>query len=1330
MDPQPINTAPQSPTLAAPQEPDPKANPYVGPRPFLTGEQKRFFGRDREAALLIPLVIAERMVLFYAQSGAGKSSLLNARIIPGLRERNFITLSGRVSGSERSMDEVSNLFIYNLLVSLSPADVDTARLRGMTLAEYLADLDVDAAPSAPGNGTAQSHLDAPEIIDGIRPLALIIDQFEEIFTNHPEAWAQREPFFHQLRDALDADPYLWVIFSIREDYVAQLDPYAHLLPGGLRARFYMQRMKSEAAKEAVVRPVETLRPFQAAAADELVHTLSMIAMGRDAAGALQLQPGEFVEPVQLQVVCYQLWNELQERPGSAITVDDLHSLARGKKLTEFIGDALGDFYEQAVAQVSAQFPEVSERRIRAWFTTELITEAETRGAVVQGKTRTGSPPNDLPNEVVRAFQGQFLVRGEVRGENTWFELSHDRFVVPILQRNREWQERNSLPVETAARMWNGDSARLYDGRQLEAALQLKDRHPEELSDEAIRFIEASQEESRRRRQRRQTALVGVLTLLLVLALGMAAAAARFAVLSNQNAAAAQSNAERADQQRITAEAASTRAFDEAAAARTARAEEAVQRERVEAASTQAALNLSTAVVANTQSAYSLSTAQVANAQANLNLVTAEAAKALAQAANIQSQASRFASLSDSFRFNDARLSLLMAVEGVAFADRWDARKALLNSLQRGLNTQVRQEGAAYFTGRPPNIVTYSPDGKLLAAGLADGRVELWSTSRAAPAPRVPEEFNAPAAIYALAFRSDGAVLARGGNTRAVRLWNLQTGQVVTLNPFSEGLQYVPVRGLAFQPEGSLLSVASERDDRAGRIFLYDTRALSRDPQLLDCGQGSCLAMAWSPDGRRLAVGSSTGDLRVFDLDQNGRAFESWRRDRAHGDKIWGLVWYPDGQRVATGSVDQRLAQWDTRSDQVDPVVVSPRAETPGIYSLAISPSGRFLVAGGSLPNVTNPEDFVTVWDADTLARKRFDALAGGHRQVVLGVAFDSQGDRFATAGLDNYVRQWKFDPVDPLGRTVWNIPQEGRIDGLTAAESGALFAAETRGQAVAVWQEASREPRVFNLNHTALSLSTVRGRPVLVLGGADGQVSIIDPATGQPGGGVSTLLFPAVPSAKLVAVAVSADGRLAAAAGCPGQSGLCNTLALVDVSSAPPSAEVFPASSFGKGVITALAFHPDQPRLAVGTSDGLIFVVAREERTNEWTISQAVTEGYGLSSVTLSVTSVAFSPGELSLLAAGFFDRRVALWESRSLDPIGVFDERMAGKVTALTFRRIENGAWRLVSASAQGEVREWEVASDDWIRRACQMAGSGLTEQEQARFFSPAAPAANPCGR
>ena len=92
-------------------------SPYPGPRPFEPGEQRSFFGRDREVRELLSLIIAHPVVLLYAQSGAGKTSLLSAGLIPRLEEEGFDILPrARVQGSipnELQLSEISNVYSFN-----------------------------------------------------------------------------------------------------------------------------------------------------------------------------------------------------------------------------------------------------------------------------------------------------------------------------------------------------------------------------------------------------------------------------------------------------------------------------------------------------------------------------------------------------------------------------------------------------------------------------------------------------------------------------------------------------------------------------------------------------------------------------------------------------------------------------------------------------------------------------------------------------------------------------------------------------------------------------------------------------------------------------------------------------------------------------------------------------------------------------------------------------------------------------------------------------------------------------------------------------------------
>ncbi len=457
----------------------PMDNPYVGPRAFTRAEGDRFFGREREARELLARVIAERLVLFYAQSGSGKTSLLNTRLIPQLQDEGYAVLPvGRVSGElPEGVGEVHNIFSFNLLLHLDQSEGDPRRFTEMSLKDFLAGLCSDDgehyyydASIAPG--AASEEHDTPVHV-------LVIDQFEEIFTTHLERWQDRANFFQQLEEVMAADPLLWVVLSLREDYVAALDPYAPLLANRMRARFYMQRMGYETALKAVRRPAERYgRPFAPDVAEQLVDNLRQIRVREETTTKL----GEFVEPVQLQVVCYQLWEKLKDREPGPITAEDV-------KQSGDVDTALADFYGEAIARV-VQTGHVSEIALREWFNQKLITEARTRGTVYMGETQTAG----LPNEVVRSLADQYLLRAEMRAGGVWYELVHDRFVEPILQANEHWLQRQDRLVQDALawRRSGEDESKLYLGERLQEALaNAGQRHQEPV---VADFLAASQAE--------------------------------------------------------------------------------------------------------------------------------------------------------------------------------------------------------------------------------------------------------------------------------------------------------------------------------------------------------------------------------------------------------------------------------------------------------------------------------------------------------------------------------------------------------------------------------------------------------------------------------------------------------------------------------------------------------------------------------------------------------------------------------------------------------------------------------------------------------------------
>ncbi len=198
-----------------------------------------------------------------------------------------------------------------------------------------------------------------------------INRLEEIFSFYPNKWIdQQKEFFEQVADSLDNNPLLRVVLIIREDFLAQLDPFKGNLPERLRPRFRLERLNRNGAIAAIKGPLtDTIRNMDEQEKgktqkeiEELVDDLLKINVeGPD--GLVRQLEGEFVEPIHLQVVCNRWWNERKE-PSEHPENKKNRSKDVLKDLTNVFG-ALEDFYEQAIHDATEKTG-VSEREIREW----------------------------------------------------------------------------------------------------------------------------------------------------------------------------------------------------------------------------------------------------------------------------------------------------------------------------------------------------------------------------------------------------------------------------------------------------------------------------------------------------------------------------------------------------------------------------------------------------------------------------------------------------------------------------------------------------------------------------------------------------------------------------------------------------------------------------------------------------------------------------------------------------------------------------------------------------------------------------------------------------
>jgi hypothetical protein len=406
--------------------------PFVGPRPFEKEDSDRFFGRTRETEELLSLIIAHRAVLVYAQSGAGKTSLLRAGVINRLEEQHYAILPpARVQGllpNDVPPESVQNIFVYHALqywAAKMPSGQLIKDLAKTTLSEFF--------------GPLVTSPEAGE--DASPPLIVIFDQFEEFFTTNQHRWQERRPFFDQLAQAHHDLPTLKVVFVMREEYIAQLDPFAELLPEKLRPRMHLERLRGNSARNAVVKPFETWGlSFDPTAAEELMAELSEIRVAEG--DKFREVRGEFVEPVQLQVVCQSLWENLpaEWKNGADANKDSPHLITPG--YIERFGDvnhALARYYDRSVERAAAASEgSIGEGELRRWFATTLITPTGTRGLAFRGAP---GATWRIPGLALKELEDAHVIRREERAGTITHELTHDRFIEPIQKSNEVWLAR-------------------------------------------------------------------------------------------------------------------------------------------------------------------------------------------------------------------------------------------------------------------------------------------------------------------------------------------------------------------------------------------------------------------------------------------------------------------------------------------------------------------------------------------------------------------------------------------------------------------------------------------------------------------------------------------------------------------------------------------------------------------------------------------------------------------------------------------------------------------------------------------------------------------------
>lgn len=485
---------------------------YPGATPFRGDQARIFYGRDRDIDKMLTLIQVEKKVLLYSKSGLGKTSLLEAGIIPKLPEK-FIPISIRFYASNKNNKEESISPVQRVVNAMEKAignfdalpetildHLDSGDKSKRSLWYYFKKLQLA--------GLAKADEDQQKIY------LLVFDQFEELFSYPANEVAEFKNQFYELTEQNVPDRYaaliassrrnnrelftrdalsvlhkridVKTIFAIRSDRLHLLNNLSDKITDIQQVFYEIKALDNTQAKQAIVNPAQDTDPqfettpytFHKDAIEKIISELTD--------GGKQN-----IETTQLQIVCHRIEDIAQDKrkkqegeQGVEIEVKDL---------PEFKNIFL-NFYNDSINKL----PEKDQANAKRLIEDELI----------RSKQRISLDEN-ICREYIDEFQLKALVdthllRAEQNSFGRFsFELSHDTLVEPILESQKKYKDEQE---KIALKKKQEEELKKLKAKQEQERLE---------REEEMKRIKEEQQRKRKIQRRINTFFVFIFLLLLI-----------------------------------------------------------------------------------------------------------------------------------------------------------------------------------------------------------------------------------------------------------------------------------------------------------------------------------------------------------------------------------------------------------------------------------------------------------------------------------------------------------------------------------------------------------------------------------------------------------------------------------------------------------------------------------------------------------------------------------------------------------------------------------------------------------------------------------------------
>jgi WD40 repeat protein len=338
-------------------------------------------------------------------------------------------------------------------------------------------------------------------------------------------------------------------------------------------------------------------------------------------------------------------------------------------------------------------------------------------------------------------------------------------------------------------------------------------------------------------------------------------------------------------------------------------------------------------------------------------------------------------------------------------------------------------------------VAFTPDGRRVVGASFEGALRVWDLASGA----IVQTFEGQSSGENLAMTPDGRTVFSGAATGTVVAWDLsgsqQLGRGIGLGTAGQDQGCLTTPCFVVNPQSTLLAASQA----GGSVALIDLRTRRVTGTLAARNGPQAEALAFFPDGRRLATGGIAGRVTLWDV-QARRVLRTIRFPAP----VWWVAVSPDGRRLAVQmrTADRPRSRVEVRDVASNRVLYSRTITIErGRGGLFFSPDGRRL----SAPGCCRPGSPIEVWDARS-GKRELSVAVGGY---AAGVAFSPDGRLLAAGTNDGKIVL--LDPRD--GERVGPPIEVGKdvIDPVSFSPDGRLLAASSGDQTATVWDLASRE---------------------------------------------------------------------------------------------------------------------------------------------------------------------------------------------------------------------------------------------------------------------------------